>query len=201
MVETELPEQGVVFWPVGTGDSTTIVLGDLVVQVDLHDTKAADKEGAVVAAVVDRLEDTLPKPDGTTPYLAVFALTHADLDHCRGFGDLLDSSVMIGEIWATPRLWREIVDETNMCDDARLFHEEVERRVAATLSAVKNGTQPASGDRVRIRRLRRRPRPALLRQASRHLPRFPGSDDHHPGQPGRLRYVRGVRPRPIQGRL
>ena len=71
MVETELPEQGVVFWPVGTGDSTTIVLGgDLVLQVDLRDMKAADEDGAVVAAVIDRLADTLPQPrrlDGKRP--------------------------------------------------------------------------------------------------------------------------------------
>lgn len=60
-----------VFWPVGTGDSTTIVLGgDLVLQVDLRDMKAADEKGAVVAAVIDRLADTLPRPnwlDGKTP--------------------------------------------------------------------------------------------------------------------------------------
>ncbi|MCI4085650.1 hypothetical protein MRQ86_36225 [Streptomyces sp. MMS21 TC-5] len=151
MVETELPGQGVVFWPVGTGDSTTIVLGgDLVVQVDLRDMKAADEEGAVVAAVIDRLEETLPKRDGRAPYLAVFALTHADLDHCCGFGDLLDSSVLIGEIWGTPRLWREISEDKNMCEDARRFQEEVERRVDATLKAIQNGSEPTSGDRVRI---------------------------------------------------
>ncbi|MYS19873.1 hypothetical protein GA0115240_11446 [Streptomyces sp. DvalAA-14] len=151
MVEAKLPEQGVVFWPVGTGDSTTLVLGDnLVVQVDLRDMAAADGDGAVVAAVVDRLEDTLPRPDGTTPYLAVFALTHADLDHCCGFGDLLDSSIVIGEIWATPRLWREISEDGDMCEDARRFQDEVERRVQATLKALKNGQEPDSGDRVRI---------------------------------------------------
>lgn len=151
MIEAELPEQGVVFWPVGTGDSTTLVLGDdLVVQVDLRDMAAADEEGAVVAAVIDRLEDTLPQPDGTTPYLAVFALTHADFDHCCGFGDLLDSSILIGEIWATPRLWREISEDGDMCEDARRFQEEVERRVNATLKAVKDSKEPASGDRVRI---------------------------------------------------
>ncbi|MFY4722209.1 hypothetical protein [Streptomyces sp. LaBMicrA B280] len=151
MVETQLPERGVVFWPVGTGDSTTIVLGgDLVVQVDLRDMKAADEDGAVVAAVIDRLEETLPQPDGKTPYLAVFALTHADSDHCCGFGDLLDSSVLIGEIWATPRLWRELSEDKTMCEDARCFQEEVERRVVATLKAIEDGKEPASGDRVRI---------------------------------------------------
>ncbi|MGV9237855.1 hypothetical protein [Streptomyces nigra] len=154
MVETELPEQGVVFWPVGTGDSTTIVLGgELVLQVDLRDMKAADEKNAVVAAVIDRLAETLPCPDrfgGETPYLAVFALTHADSDHCCGFGDLLDSDILIGEIWATPRLWREISEDQTMCEDARLFQDEVERRVAATLEALENGKEPDSGDRVRI---------------------------------------------------
>lgn len=151
MVETELPGQGVVFWPVGTGDSTTIVLGDnLVMQVDLRDMKAADEDDAVVAAVIDRLEETLPRPDGETPYLAVFALTHADKDHCCGFGELLESSILIGEIWATPRLWRELSEDKPMCEDAQRFQEEVERRVDATLKAVKDGKEPASGDRVRI---------------------------------------------------
>lgn len=151
MVETELPGQGVVFWPVGTGDSTTIVVSDnLVMQVDLRDMKAADEDDAVVAAVIDRLEETLPQPDGTTPYLAVFALTHADSDHCCGFGDLLERSILIGEIWATPRLWRELSEDKPMCEDAQRFQDEVERRVDATLKAVKNGKEPDSGDRVRI---------------------------------------------------
>ncbi|MFJ4541916.1 hypothetical protein ACIP39_38990 [Streptomyces tibetensis] len=151
MVETELPGQGVVFWPVGTGDSTTIVLGDnLVMQVDLRDMKAADEDDAVVAAVIDRLEETLPQPDGKTPYLAVFALTHADSDHCCGFGDLLESSILIGEIWATPRLWRELSEDKPMCVDAQRFQDEVERRVDATLKAIKDGKEPPSGDRVRI---------------------------------------------------
>ncbi|MEU1224129.1 hypothetical protein [Streptomyces microflavus] len=151
MVETELPGQGVVFWPVGTGDSSTLVLGgDLVMQVDLRDMKAADEDDAVVAAVIDRLEETLPQPDGKEPYLAVFALTHADSDHCCGFGDLLESSILIGEIWATPRLWRELSEDKPMCEDAQRFQDEVERRVDATLKAVKDGKEPDSGDRVRI---------------------------------------------------
>jgi len=78
---TTLPEQGVIFWPIGTGDSTTIVVDDrLVMQVDLHDTAAADD--SVVTPVIDRLADELPTLDDGTPYLAVFALTHADQDHC-----------------------------------------------------------------------------------------------------------------------
>lgn len=67
MTATELPDQGVVFWPVGTGDSTTIVVdGRHVLQVDLRDQKAATADGAVVTAVIDRLAETLPTTSGGT---------------------------------------------------------------------------------------------------------------------------------------
>ena len=80
MTSTTLPERGIVFWPVGTGDSTTVVIDDThVVQVDLHDMAMADDDGAIVAAVGDRLVDVLPERDGS-PYLAAFILTHADKD-------------------------------------------------------------------------------------------------------------------------
>jgi hypothetical protein len=152
MTNTTLPERGVVFWPVGTGDSTTIVVDDrLVVQVDLRDMKGADDDDAVVSPVIDRLVDTLPRIESDTPYLAVFALTHADLDHCCGFGDLLDSDILIGELWATPRLWREFAeDDRELCPDAERFHQEAKRRVAATLKACGANQEPASGDRIRI---------------------------------------------------
>jgi hypothetical protein len=138
------------FWPVGTGDSTTIVVDeDHVIQVDLHDMAQADLDGAVVMPVVDELAAGLPKRDGR-PYLAVFVLTHADQDHCRGFADLL-KAVTIGELWATPRLWREYEDaDTVICADARAFQEEAERRVRATRAAVKRGARPASGDRILV---------------------------------------------------
>ena len=148
--DMQLPDQGVVFWPVGTGDSTTIVLdAEHVVQVDLHDMAMADGDDAVVVAVVDRLVEVLPKRDGI-PYLAAFVLTHADMDHCLGFADLLDK-VTIGELWATPRLWREYTeDELPLCADAESFHQEAKRRVAATEEAVAAGGAPSSGDRIRV---------------------------------------------------
>lgn len=150
MTSTELPDRGLVFWPVGTGDSTTVVVdSEHVVQVDLHDMAMADEEDTNVAAVVDRLVDVLPQRDGV-PYLAAFILTHADMDHCLGFADLL-KSVAIGELWATPRLWREYTDhDLPLCEDAEAFHKEAKRRVAATKKAVAEGRAPASGDRIRV---------------------------------------------------
>jgi beta-lactamase superfamily II metal-dependent hydrolase len=150
MTSTQLPEQGLVFWPVGTGDSTTIVIDEEhVVQVDLHDMAMADDDDAIVASVVDRLVEVLPERSGA-PYLAAFILTHADLDHCLGFADLLDK-VTIGELWATPRLWREYTEnDVPLCPDAEAFHKEAKRRVAATEKAIADGDMPASGDRIRV---------------------------------------------------
>ena len=152
MSESEgLPARGVVFWPVGTGDSTTVVIDDLVVmQVDLHDMAKADDETTPEVAVVDRLVEALPVVDGR-PYLATFVLTHADKDHCLGFADLLDQ-VTIGELWSTPRLWREYNDSDapDLCSDAIAFREESERRIAVTMKAVNVGNVPASGDRIRV---------------------------------------------------
>jgi hypothetical protein len=84
----------------------------------------ADDDANPEVPVVDRLVEGLPTRDGR-PYLAVFALTHADKDHCLGFADLLDQ-VHIGELWSTPRLWREFNDPDveDPCQDAIAFREE-----------------------------------------------------------------------------
>lgn len=151
MTNAQLPGQGIVFWPVGFGDSTTIVIDDRhVVQVDIHDMVSAGEDGAVVTPVIDRLVESLPEGSDGRPYLAAFALTHADKDHVLGFRDLLER-VIIGEIWATPRLWREQAEaEGGLCPDAEAFHEEAARRVAAVRKAAAAGREPASGDRIRV---------------------------------------------------
>lgn len=145
-MSNDTPEMGAVFWPVGTGDSTTIVVSnEIVLQVDLHDMAKADDDAEPEVAVVDRLVEALPQIDGR-PYLAVFALTHADKDHCLGFADLLDKAT-IGELWATPRLWREYEegDGDGLCEDAKAFQAEAERRVAAVMDAVGDRREPDSG--------------------------------------------------------
>lgn len=152
MIEAPLPDQGVILWPVGTGDSTTVVVNDThVLQVDLHDMAKADDSDSTVAAVTDRLAETLPKGPDDRPYLATFALTHADKDHILGFEDLL-GKVHIGEIWATPRMWREYLDEgvDLPCPDAQAFHDECVRRVETTLEAAAEGREPESGDRILV---------------------------------------------------
>lgn len=140
----DLPKRGLVFWPVGNGDSTTIVVdSETCLQVDLNHLEKSDDDDDASWAVVDELVERLPKVDGR-PYLAAFALTHPDQDHCRGFAQLL-KEVDIGELWFTPRVFREY--NKDLCDDAESFKKEAERRVGETIEAKGD---PGAGNRVRI---------------------------------------------------
>src|SRR5437899_12368828 len=93
-----LPSRGFVFWPVGCGDSTTVVLeADVVMQVDLHHLECASDDDDPRIPVLDRLIPLLPKHDDK-PYLALFVLSHPDEDHCLGFKEL-QKRAAIGELW------------------------------------------------------------------------------------------------------
>lgn len=140
-----LKQRGFLFWPVGCGDATTIVISsDTVMQVDIRHLGCAGEEGDDHAPIVDKLVAHLPKKNGK-PYLAAFVLTHPDLDHILGFADLL-KRVTIGELWFTPRVFFEY--HKDLCDDASAFKKEAERRVKAMIAA--NGAMPAAGNRLRL---------------------------------------------------
>ena len=140
------PDQGFIFWPVGTGDSTTIRVAETVyLQVDLrHMTKAEDRDDPAWP-VIDELIKILPTL-GRKPYLSVFALTHPDQDHCQGFEEL-NRRVIVSELWMSPRTFREFRENEDLCDDAEAFHDEAMRRVRATIRA---GGDPGRGNRIRI---------------------------------------------------
>jgi hypothetical protein len=144
-MKIDVPERGFIFWPIGCGDSTTIVVDkDMFVQVDLrHLTCADEDDDDPRMAVIDKLIEILPKVGGK-PYLAVFVLTHPDEDHCRGFIDLL-SRVVIGEIWHTPRVFREY--PRDLCEDAQAFRKEAKRRVK---KSIETPGLAESGDRIRV---------------------------------------------------
>jgi hypothetical protein len=144
--EFRLPKKGFAFWPVGCGDSTTIAVNiDVVLQIDLrHMAKAAGEKDPAIP-VIDELVRLLPKKDGK-PYLAVFALTHPDDDHIHGFQELL-KKVTIGEIWHTPRIFRDYEDEIDLCEAAEAFRKEVHRRRQAVID---NPSNVKAGDRVRV---------------------------------------------------
>lgn len=138
------PSRGVVFWPVGNGDSTTIIIDeDTVIQVDFNHLESSEDEEDPRISIVDELVDLLPEVDGK-PYLAVFVLTHPDQDHCRGFAELLNQ-VTIGEIWHSPRIFREYGKD--LSDDATTFRKEAKRRVT---QMIKNDGQVEGGNRLRL---------------------------------------------------
>src|SRR3546814_3478987 len=64
---------GVLFWPVGTGDSTTFVVREdqVIFQVDLRHTAKSEDEETDCAPILDQLEENLPKVNGR-PYLSSF---------------------------------------------------------------------------------------------------------------------------------
>ncbi len=140
------PEKGFIFWPVGTGDSTTIRVDDAVyLQIDLRHMDKSENNDDPAWPIIDELVDILPKLDGK-PYLSTFALTHPDEDHCKGFEEL-DDRVIISELWLSPRTFREYKNDNGLCKDAEAFHEEAMRRVKAT---IETGGDPGQGNRIRI---------------------------------------------------
>jgi beta-lactamase superfamily II metal-dependent hydrolase len=135
-----------IFWPVGNGDSTTVVISDTeVLQIDLNDKVMVEDDDNEHIPLVDELVAKLPRRNGK-PYLSCFVLTHPDQDHCRGFADLL-KRVVIGELWHSPHIFREYEDQETLCEDAQVFRKEARRRAAR---AIKVGGDPGAGDRVRI---------------------------------------------------
>lgn len=141
------PPKGFVFWPVGTGDSSTVVVkeDEIFMQIDLHHMVKAENSEEAAFPVVDELERLLPVVD-EMPYLSVFALTHPDQDHIRGFEELL-KRVTIGEIWHTPRIFRDHKEGETLCADAEVFRKEVDRRRKII---IKDPDNVRCGDGLRI---------------------------------------------------
>lgn len=141
-MEFEKPEKGVVYWPVGTGDSSTVFIGERTIQIDLHNLGKAEDEETPHWEIVKELEKCLPKKNGR-PFLDVFILTHPDLDHIKGF-ELLLEKVDIGELWFTPRIFLEY--KKDLSDDAVAFRDEAFRRI----KICKNNDDLNEGDRVKV---------------------------------------------------
>ncbi|AFM10708.1 hypothetical protein [Turneriella parva] len=144
----KMPEKkAVIFWPVGTGDSSTLVVkpGKTIMQIDLRHLEKAENPEEPEWPIIDHLVKSLPRREGK-PYLSVFVLTHPDKDHIQGFEELL-TKVTIGELWHTPKIFRARNDQEALSKDAKAFRKEVNRRREAIL---KNPSNIKSGDRIRI---------------------------------------------------
>lgn len=139
-----IPAKGFIFWPVGNGDSTTIKVADeAFIQVDLNHLSKSEEEDDPHFQIIDELREILPEIDNK-PHLSLFILTHPDEDHCKGFASLL-KVVTIGEIWFSPRIFREY--KKDLCDDAIAFKKEAKRRIR---KVIENDGDVGSGDLIRI---------------------------------------------------
>ena len=68
----ELPDRGLVFWPVGNGDSTTIVIDSKTyLQVDLNHLDKSDDDEDASWAVVDELSERLRYQGGNEDLLDI----------------------------------------------------------------------------------------------------------------------------------
>lgn len=149
MSSWKLPEVGVVCWPVGNGDATTIVIDpETVLQVDINHRSAADAEDDDRVPVVDRLVEVLPRCDDGDPRLSVLAITHHDEDHCSGFVRLIEA-VVVEELWVTLRSFVD-VDGDGLTDDGQAIYDEACRRRSCEVQAASCGSRAAAGDRLRI---------------------------------------------------
>ena len=111
-------------------------------QIDLRHLEKADDPEEPEWPIIDHLVKALPKKIGR-PYLALFVLTHPDKDHIQGFGELM-KKVDIGELWHTPKVFRDQSDQETTCDDAKVFRKEVDRRrkaILASPNAIKSGNR------------------------------------------------------------
>jgi len=111
--------------------------------MDLNHLECSEEDDDPHMPIVDKLVDLLPERD-SKPYLSLFVLSHPDQDHCRGFAELLKRCT-IGEIWHSPRIFREY--SRDLCDDAKAFQREVSRRVKKMIASA---GIVESGDRVRL---------------------------------------------------
>src|SRR5260370_27449940 len=102
-------------------------------------------EGEQWWAIIEHLVKKLPKKNGR-PYLSLFVLTHPDKDHIQGFAELL-RRVDIGELWHTPKIFRDQSDQESLCDDAKVFRKEARRRRTVISN---NANNVKSGDRLRV---------------------------------------------------
>lgn len=144
----DLPERGVVYWPVGKGDAVTVVIDpDTLLQVDLNHRTAFEDDDSDCVPVVDRLVELL----GDDPYLPALAVTHHDEDHCSGFSKLNEQQVRIGELWITLRSFVEDADNEELTEAGQAVYDEACRRRDEEIAAAKAGKARADdGSRLRV---------------------------------------------------
>lgn len=155
-MEINLPK--IMFYPVGNGDMTLIVLNDqstILIDCNIRQNSTESKDTEIYDVKSDLLQN-LQRKNGN-PYLDVHILTHGDQDHCRGYsthfykGDpkkysdinRKNNEIIIDEMWFSP-----MVAEENTNNDEDAHQAEAERRLE--LHQNNHTDKDLPGNRIKI---------------------------------------------------
>ena len=128
----------VVFYPVGNGDTTQIVLsgGRRVLFDFCHRDRAEDTDTPEID-LKSRLKDELKAVD--RDYFDVVAFTHADLDHIQGSTDFFElqhakkyqgeGRIKIRELWVPAAMLLEEADKDHQQEEFVLLRQEARHRL------------------------------------------------------------------------
>jgi len=128
----------VVFYPVGNGDTTQIVLsGGRRVLFDFCHREKAEDPGTPEIDLKARLKADLKKAD--RDYFDVVAFTHADLDHIQGSTDFFElqhakkyhgeGRIKIRELWVPAAMLLEEADNDHQMEEFVLLRQEARYRL------------------------------------------------------------------------
>ncbi len=144
---SRLPDCGIACWPVGNGDSITLVAPDgLVIQLDFNDRVSDDNDWAPVLDLLADELNTVTVDAETKPELPVLMISHHDEDHCSGI-DRLFEEFRVNELVVTLRCFVETDDLT---EAGETLLAEAERRRDEEIAAAARSERAAPGDRLQI---------------------------------------------------
>ncbi|HEV8640981.1 MAG TPA: hypothetical protein VGV13_07780 [Methylomirabilota bacterium] len=158
-----MPDHTITYFPVGNGDTILITLADKTTFViDLNVTEASsDKDDPSRYDVHGHLLREARSDGAGYQHHDAFLNSHPDQDHIRGYRtvfyagdptkytdkDKRAGRIIADELWFAPRIFWPWA-ESDLCDDAKAFKKEVDRRIV--LYRVGSEARNLPGNRIRI---------------------------------------------------
>ncbi len=151
-----MADASITYFPVGNGDTSLVKLSDATtILIDLCIASSDDEKYDVHGHLLAEL-----RSEKGAPHLDAFILTHPDQDHIRGWSTYFHSAdpskytdehkkegrIIADELWFAPRIFAP--HEKDLCDEARVFRKEVNRRI----DLYRSGSQASNfpGNRFRV---------------------------------------------------
>lgn len=130
----------VIFYPVGNGDTSQVILAnERRVLFDFCHRAKAEEADTPEIDLKKRLKDELK--DAKRDYLDVVAFTHADEDHINGFSDFFElqqapkyqgnGRIKIKELWVPASVLLEKADNEHQSEEYVLLRQEARHRLLA----------------------------------------------------------------------